>query len=275
MTARLHQRGGGGGVANGLGPWPPLPPHRGTPVRAPRARLPRLPRVRARALAQHARGLPLRPAAVRRATSRAGVDALAVDALRPRARFVAELAPGTTERPPVAPATLQRKVACLRSFYRHLRRQGVLEDDPTRGPARAARRAAAAARPQPRRGRPAARAAEGHRAGRAARPRAAGADVRLRAARLGGDRPRGSATSTSRPASCAPAARAPRSGSCRSAGGGRRASTPTCERGRPQLVGDRLESRLFVNHRGGGPHAPGPLQDRPAPRARPPASRDA
>ena len=37
-------------------------------VRAPRARLPRLPRVRARALAQHARGLPLRPAAVRRAT---------------------------------------------------------------------------------------------------------------------------------------------------------------------------------------------------------------
>ena len=27
--------------------------------------------------------------------------------------------------------TLQRKVACLRSFYRHLRREGVLERDPT------------------------------------------------------------------------------------------------------------------------------------------------
>ena len=34
-------------------------------LRAPGARLPRLPRVRARAVAQHARGLPLRPAAVR------------------------------------------------------------------------------------------------------------------------------------------------------------------------------------------------------------------
>jgi integrase/recombinase XerD len=31
----------------------------------------------------------------------------------------------------VAPATLQRKVACLRSFYRHLRRDGVLDRDPT------------------------------------------------------------------------------------------------------------------------------------------------
>ena len=35
-------------------------------VRAPAARLPRLPRVRARPVAQHARGLPLRPAPVRR-----------------------------------------------------------------------------------------------------------------------------------------------------------------------------------------------------------------
>src|SRR5918912_4107049 len=28
-----------------------------------------------------------------------------------------------------APATLQRKVACLRSFHRHLRREGVLAND--------------------------------------------------------------------------------------------------------------------------------------------------
>jgi integrase/recombinase XerD len=47
------------------------------------------------------------------------------------AAFVAELAAGDGERPPVANATLQRKVACLRSFYRHLRRQDLLSDDPT------------------------------------------------------------------------------------------------------------------------------------------------
>jgi integrase/recombinase XerD len=39
--------------------------------------------------------------------------------------------------PQKAPATLGRKVACLRSFYRHLRREGMIEHDPTaelRGP---------------------------------------------------------------------------------------------------------------------------------------------
>ena len=34
-------------------------------------------------------------------------------------------------RPPVAPATLQRKMACLRSFYRHLRREEIIDHDPT------------------------------------------------------------------------------------------------------------------------------------------------
>ncbi len=34
-------------------------------------------------------------------------------------------------RLPVAPSTLARKVACLRSFYRHLRREGAIEYDPT------------------------------------------------------------------------------------------------------------------------------------------------
>src|SRR3954467_6390616 len=38
-------------------------------------------------------------------------------------------APGDGNNPPVAPATLQRKVACLRSFHRHLRRQGLLQAD--------------------------------------------------------------------------------------------------------------------------------------------------
>jgi integrase/recombinase XerD len=47
------------------------------------------------------------------------------------AAFVTELASGSDERPPVAPATLQRKIACLRSFYRHLRREQILDNDPT------------------------------------------------------------------------------------------------------------------------------------------------
>jgi integrase/recombinase XerD len=53
------------------------------------------------------------------------------------AAFLAELAAGADGRPPVAAATLQRKAACLRSFYRHLRREEVLGHDPTaelRGP---------------------------------------------------------------------------------------------------------------------------------------------
>ena len=58
------------------------------------------------------------------------------------AAFLSELAGGAGERPPVAAATLQRKAACLRSFYRHLRREGLIEHDPTaelRGPPRTKR----------------------------------------------------------------------------------------------------------------------------------------
>jgi integrase/recombinase XerD len=58
------------------------------------------------------------------------------------AAFLAELASGTGERQPVSPATLSRKVACLRSFYRHLRREGAIEHDPTaelRGPRKSQR----------------------------------------------------------------------------------------------------------------------------------------
>jgi integrase/recombinase XerD len=53
------------------------------------------------------------------------------------ASFLSELADGASGRPPVGAATLARKVACLRSFHRHLRREGVIEHDPTaelRGP---------------------------------------------------------------------------------------------------------------------------------------------
>jgi integrase/recombinase XerD len=53
------------------------------------------------------------------------------------AAFTSELAAGREQRPPVAASTLARKVACLRSFYRHLRRDGTIAHDPTadlRGP---------------------------------------------------------------------------------------------------------------------------------------------
>lgn len=58
------------------------------------------------------------------------------------AAFLAALAAGDEEHPPAAPATLQRKTACLRSLYRHLRREGLVAHDPTadlRGPRRSQR----------------------------------------------------------------------------------------------------------------------------------------
>jgi integrase/recombinase XerD len=60
---------------------------------------------------------------------RRGLDPLEVQAVD-LADFVSELASGTAERRPAAPATLQRKIACLRSFYRHLRREQILDRDP-------------------------------------------------------------------------------------------------------------------------------------------------
>ena len=73
--------------------------------------------------------------------ARRGLDPLRVDHADLTA-FVSELAGGTDGRRPVAAATLQRKVACLRSFYRHLRREQLIERDPTaelRGPRRSKR----------------------------------------------------------------------------------------------------------------------------------------
>jgi integrase/recombinase XerD len=46
------------------------------------------------------------------------------------ADFLTELARGNG-RPPASTSTIQRKAAALRSFYRHLRREGVRESDPT------------------------------------------------------------------------------------------------------------------------------------------------
>ncbi len=47
------------------------------------------------------------------------------------ADFLQQLATGNGEKPPASPATIHRKSACLRSFYRHLRRDGLLDTDPT------------------------------------------------------------------------------------------------------------------------------------------------
>src|SRR5437763_13164884 len=44
--------------------------------------------------------------------------------------FLGQLAEGNG-KPPASPATIHRKAACLRSFYRHLRRENVLDGDPT------------------------------------------------------------------------------------------------------------------------------------------------
>ena len=46
------------------------------------------------------------------------------------ADFLADLATGNG-RPPCSAATIGRKTACLRSFYRHLRREELMDTDPT------------------------------------------------------------------------------------------------------------------------------------------------
>jgi integrase/recombinase XerD len=58
---------------------------------------------------------------------RSALEASAADI----ADFLAELAAGTVDRPPASTATIHRKTACLRSFYRHVRREGLLDSDPT------------------------------------------------------------------------------------------------------------------------------------------------
>ncbi len=47
------------------------------------------------------------------------------------ADFLTALGTGAGGGKPASPATIHRKSACLRSFYRHLRRDGLRESDPT------------------------------------------------------------------------------------------------------------------------------------------------
>ncbi len=80
-------------------------------------------------------GLPDRPAAVRGlpGRSRPGRDRGRARRRRrlprrPRHRASAD---ARKWRPACSPATINRKTACLRSFYRHLRREELIDDDPT------------------------------------------------------------------------------------------------------------------------------------------------
>ena len=181
---------------------------------------------------------------------RTGGDALAAgpDDL---AAFVASLADGDGERPPVAPATLQRKVACLRSFYRHLRRAELLEQDPT-GELRAprqdrklpqvlSREEVAKLLEQPSGATPAAlrdRAlletmyACGLRASEATALEVGDVDLEAGILRARGKGSKERLVPIGSTAGSALAA--------------------YLRRGRPALAGDRLEQRLFLNHRGSG-----------------------
>ena len=165
--------------------------------------------------------------------------------------FLTGLASGNDSAKPASPATVHRKAACLRSFYRHLRREGVRDSDP------------AASLSPPRRGRKLPQVLtrgeverllsdpEGHRAGGAARPRPARADVRVRAAGVRGDRARGRGRRPGGPRAAGRAGRDRRSGSCRSAAAPSTAVRIYLERGRPGLVKGVSEPVLFLNFRGG------------------------
>jgi integrase/recombinase XerD len=59
--------------------------------------------------------------------SRSAIEATPADI----SDFLTRLATGDDDHRPASPATIHRKSACLRSFYRHLRREGLRDSDPT------------------------------------------------------------------------------------------------------------------------------------------------
>ncbi|MEA2154378.1 MAG: integrase/recombinase XerD [Solirubrobacteraceae bacterium] len=167
------------------------------------------------------------------------------------ARFLAELAAGDRDRPPVAPATIQRKTACLRSFYRHLRREEIIDHDPTadlRAPRKSQRLPQVLSRDEvaallaaPRGHEPAAlrdRAlleimyACGLRASEAVDLTVGAVDLRAGIVRARGKGSKERLIPIGRQAIGA--------------------ARTYLEHGRPKLVGMREERHLFVNHRGAG-----------------------
>jgi integrase/recombinase XerD len=162
----------------------------------------------------------------------------------------ASVADGPAGRAPVAAATLRRKAACLRSFYKHLRREGTIVHDPTaelRGPRRTQQLPAALTRGEVTRLLSAPRGSEplalrdrgllelmyacGLRASETTGMQLRDIDLEegvLRARGKGAKErivPIGSSAVT--------------------------AMRAYLQRGRPALVGVRVQSRLFVNSRGG------------------------
>ncbi len=165
--------------------------------------------------------------------------------------WIDELAAGAGGRPPAASTTLQRKVACLRSFYRHLRREEILDRDPTadlRAPRRTPRLPKVLTRDevarllaQPAGGEPAAlrdRAlletmyACGLRASEAVSLELAELDLEAGMLRTRGKGAKERLVPVGSRA--------------------REALAAWLAGGRPALVGDRDERRVFVNQRGGG-----------------------
>ena len=104
-------------------------PRRRRPLRGPGPRLPLLPGAGARPLPQHPERLPHRSLQYGEYLAAHDLDALTA---RPAdiADFLAELATGNG-RPACSASTIHRKAACLRSFYKHLRRDELIGDDPT------------------------------------------------------------------------------------------------------------------------------------------------
>jgi len=181
---------------------------------------------------------------------RGGLDATKVGHTE-LTEFLSELAAGGPNRPPVAPATTQRKAACLRSFYRHLRREEIIDHDPTaelRAPRKSQKLPQVLTRDEvakllaaPRGQEPAAlrdRAllelmyACGLRASEAVDLTVGAVDMRAGVLRARGKGSKERLIPVGRQAIAA--------------------ARTYLERGRPQLVGMREERHLFVNHRGGG-----------------------
>ncbi|MDQ3678557.1 MAG: site-specific tyrosine recombinase XerD [Actinomycetota bacterium] len=167
------------------------------------------------------------------------------------AQFLSELAAGGQQRPSVAPATIQRKAACLRSFYRHLRREEIIFHDPTaelRAPRKNQKLPQVLSRDEvakllaaPRGTAPAAlrdRAllevmyACGLRASEAVDLTVGAVDLRTGVVRARGKGSKERLIPIGRQAVTA--------------------ARSYLEHGRPKLVGPRDERHLFVNHRGGG-----------------------
>jgi integrase/recombinase XerD len=167
------------------------------------------------------------------------------------ADFLAALAGGAIGGRPASPATIHRKRACLRSFHRHLRREGLRESDPTASigaPRRGRKLPNVLTRgeverllAQPRGTEPAAlrdRAllelmyACGLRASEAIGLEVGDLDLEDRVLRARGKGSKERVVPVG--------------------GAAARAAAAYLERGRPRLVGERPEARLFVNYRGGG-----------------------